>query len=269
MATQKSQVSTLNTLRKDTGVHDLSADPRKTLAAMDARYSLSSSRVPMSGLRKEYPDNKVFMDEMKARMVKWKKIDTSQEPTESQEDKYVSWDNILQFRDQYYDEMAPVQRLLMALYTLVPPVRLDYTPMKIVSRKPTKLEDGMNYYVRSKSPYFLFHSYKTHFTHGDKIMKVPKKLQEEINKAVPETQTYLLQDEEGKPWSEPRLSQNVTRIFKQFHDLNTGVAMLRHSYATKFHKGQLPLTSIKKTADAMLHTPLQSMTYRFISLEND
>ena len=269
MATQKSQISTLNTLRKDIGSHDLSAEPRKTLAAIDARYSLSSSRVAMSGLRKEYPDNKVFLDEMKARMVKWKKIDSSQEPTESQKDKYVSWDNIIKFRDQYYNEMTPVQRLLMALYTMVPPVRLDYTPMKIVSRKPIKLEDGMNYYVRSKSPYFLFHSYKTHVKHGDKITKVPKKLQEEINKAVPETQTYLLQDEEGKPWAEPRLSQNVTRIFKQFHDLNTGVAMLRHAYATKFHKGQLPLKTIKKTADAMLHTPFQSMSYRFISLEND
>ena len=269
MATQASQLSTLKKLREDTGVHDLSADPRKTLAAMDARYTLSSSRVAMSGLRKEYPDNKVFYTEMRARMVKWKKIDSSQQPTESQKDKYVSWDNIIKFRDQYYNEMTPVQRLLMALYTLVPPVRLDYTPMKIVNRKPIKLEDGVNYYVKAKSPYFLFHSYKTHHTHGDRVMKVPKKLQEEISKAVPETQTYLLQDEEGKPWTVPRLSQNVTRIFKQFHNLNTGVAMLRHAYATKFHKGQLPLTAIKKTADAMLHSPLQSMTYRFISLEND
>jgi hypothetical protein len=163
--------------------------------------------------------------------------------------------------------MTPTQRLLMALYTYIAPVRLDFTPMKIVSRKPKVLEDGFNYYVRSKAPYFLFHAYKTAARYGDKVIKVPKKLKDEIDKAVPETNTYLLQDAEGKPWQEARLSQNVTRIFKQFHSMNTGVAMFRHSYATKFHAGQLPLAEIKKTASAMLHGPLQSMSYRFIALE--
>jgi hypothetical protein len=76
-----------------------------------------------------------------------------------------------------------------------------------------------------------------------------------------------LQDDEGKPWQEARLYQTVQRIFKEYHNLNTGVSMFRHAYATNFHKGQLPLAEIKKTASAMLHGPLQSMSYRFLSLE--
>ena len=267
MATNPSQRSALKLLRQDTGVTDLSADPAATLAAMDKRYIPSSTRVALTALRKEYPVHPVFIAEMKRRYPMWKKIDTTQEPTQKQIDKFVSWDKIIEFRDQYYEMMTPVQRLIMALYTYIPPVRLDFTPMKIVSRKPRKLEEGMNYYVRSAKPYFLLHAFKTHATLGDTVIKVPTKLKAEIDKAVPVGQTYLLQTEEGSPWTENSLGQAIRRIFKQHHNLDTGVSMLRHAYATKFHAGQLPLADIQKTASAMLHGPFQSMTYRFISLE--
>jgi len=267
MATSVTHLSVLKKLRGDVGEDNLGANTAKTLAAMDARYSFSSTRVALAALRKEYPDNKEYIEEMKKRGPKWKDMDESQEPTDAQKAKYVSWDNILEFRDLHYEDMTPMQRLLMALYTYIPPVRLDFTPMRIVSRKPKALEDGMNYYVRNKAPYFIFHSYKTHNHYGDKVVKIPKKLQAEIDLYVPATNTYLLQDDSGAPWQEARISQNVSRIFKQFHKLNTGVSMFRHSYATKFHAGQLPLAAIKKTASAMMHGPLQSMSYRFLSLE--
>jgi len=234
---------------------------------MDKRYIPSSTRGALCALRKEYPDNKVFIDEMKKRGPAYKAMDQSQQPTQKQIDKFVSWDNILLFRDAYYEEMTPINRLLMALYTRIPPVRLDYTPMKIVSRKPTKLEDGMNYYVRGKTQYFLFHAFKTHAVLGDMKTIIPVALRKELDSFVKPGQTYLLQDETGQPWMDQRLSQTVQRIFREYHNLNTGVSMLRHAYATKFHKGQLPLAEIKKTASAMHHGPLQSMTYRFISLE--
>lgn len=267
MATSITHVTILKKLRADAGEENLGSTPLKALAAMDARYSFSSTRVALSALRKEYPECKEFLEEIKKRGPQWKELDESQEPTEAQKKKFVSWDNILKFRDEYYDEMTPIQRLLMALYTYIPPVRLDFTPMKIVTRKPLKLEDGMNYYVRTKKPYFIFHSYKTHAHYGDKKVLVPAKLQKEIDAAVPVDHAYLLQDDAGAPWQETRLSQTVARIFKQFHSMNTGVGMFRHSYATKFHAGQLPLAAIKKTASSMMHGPLQSMSYRFLSLE--
>ena len=266
MATHPSQISALKLLRQDTKVFDLSLDPAATLAAMDERYSVSSSRVALTALRKTYPDHPVFIAEMKKRYTTFKKIDNSQQPTQKQVEKFVSWDNILEFRDKYYDVMTPLQRMLIALYTYIPPVRLDFTPMKIVSRKPRKLQDGMNYYVNSKSPYFLMHAFKTHATLGDRVIKVPAKLKAEIEQFLTPGQQYLLETE-GKPWTENCLGQAVRRMFKQHHNMNTGVSMLRHAYATKFHAGQLPLADIQKTASAMLHGPLQSMTYRFISLE--
>ena len=266
MATSGPHLSILKTLRADCGVQDLSLDAEKTIAAMDARYSFSSSKVALTALRKEYPANKEFIEEIQDRGVKWKAATENQTATETQVEKYISWDNIIQFRDMYYDEMDGTQRILLALYTYVAPVRLDYTPMKIVTRKPKKLADGFNYLVNSASPYFLFHCYKTHKLYGDKKIVIPAALKKELGMWIQEGQQYLFEDA-GVPWSESRLSQNMVRIFKQFHGMNTGVTMLRHAYATKFHAGQLPLAALKKTAEAMMHSPMQSMTYRFLEFD--
>jgi len=268
MTLTASHASFLKKLREDTGVEDLSVNPAATLAAMDARYITSSTRAVLTMLRKVYPDNKKFEQEMKDRYKTYKKIDTTQQPTAKQEENFVSWDNIIAFRDQYYDEMSPTQRLLMALYTRIPPVRIDYTPMKIIPRKLAKYEDGMNYLVMTKKPYFIFHSYKTHGTYGDLTTVIPKDLQKEIAayRALFPNQTYLFETG-GKPWKESKLGVEVRKIFKQFHGLNTGVNLLRHAYDTKFYEGHKSLAEITKLSTAMMHSPMLGQAYRFLSLE--
>lgn len=267
MELSKTHISVLKYLRTHCGVEDLSLDPAKTFEVMDAHYKFPSTKVVITALRKVYPENKVFIAEMKKRGPIWKGEEVTQTATEEQIEKFVPWDKIIEFRDSYYEEMSPLHRLLLALYTYIPPVRLDFTPMRIVARRPKKLEDGMNYYVRAKAPYFMMHAFKTHAHMGDQKIKVPAKLKEEIDKWITPDQTYLFQNKEGKPWLENTLGAAVRRIFEQYHGIHTGVGMIRHAYATKFHKGQLPLSEITKTASAMLHGPLQSMTYRFIALE--
>ena len=262
-------MSALRLMRQDCGTNNLESDPAKVFSMMDERWSFSGSRVAMSALRKEYPDNKIFQEEMKRRCVLWKKDDECQEPSAKQIAKFISWDKIIAFRDEKYAVMTPVQRVLIALYTYIPPVRLDFTPMFVVDRKPQILDDGLNYYVKSTTPYFIFHSYKTFAKYGDKIVTIPAKLETVLNEYLQPGQVYLFQDEKGEPWKESRLSQTLIRVFEQFLGLKTGVSMLRHAYATKFHAGQLPLAEIKKVASSMLHSPIQSMTYRFLSLEND
>jgi len=267
MATSKSHLSFLRTLRSDVGQEKLDLVCPTVIAAMDARYKFTSTRNVLSALRKEYPGCQHFIDEMKKRMSEYKKLDNSGEPTEKQVTKYVPWDKIIEFRDLYRDDMKPDQRLCMALYTYIPPVRLDYTPMLIVTRRPKKLRDGVNYCVKTKDPYFIFHAYKTAKIMGDREMRIPPQLMAEIDLYVKEGQQWLFESN-GKPWTEARLSQTIRRIFLQFHNMETSVNTFRHSYATKFHAGQKPLSQIYAVADAMLHGPLMSMNYAHHSLED-
>jgi hypothetical protein len=235
---------------------------------MDSHYIPTSTRVALAALRKVYPDEKFFQQEMVKRKAEWTKIDENQQATPAQEAAYISWPNVIKFRDEYYDEMTPVQRILLALYTYIPPARPDYTPMRIVAKKPRTLEEGMNYLVRGKAPYFLFHAYKTQKHFGDVTVKIPVKLRQEIDTYLGETPGEYLFEDNGVPWTSARLAETFKKIFQKFHGLDFGITMMRHSYTTMYHKGSRPISEMKTVAKKMMHGPLQNMAYRFIKLED-
>jgi hypothetical protein len=260
-------VSALKLLRADTQAEDLSADTAKTIAAMDARYVFNSTRNVLTMLRKVYPDNKVFQTEMQTRRAEFKKLDKAQEPTDRQLQKHIPWDDIIAFRDLYFDSLTSDEQLLISLYTMVPPARADYTPMKIVGRKPSKPEDGFNYLVlRSKTAHFLFHAFKTHATLGDQYIEVPKNLNKVIRSYIKEGQTYLL-EHDGKPWTEAQLGVGVRKIFQRYLDMDTGITTIRHSYITKLRAGEPSIAQNTKIANSMMHSVETSQAYRFLSLE--
>jgi len=264
----RAYVSCLKKMRELTGAEDLSVDPPGTIVIMDKAYpTFTSTRVALSALRKVYPDVKHFQEEIVKRKAEWMKIDQNQKATPAQEEAYVSWPDVLAFRDEYYADMNPVQRLLMALYTYIPPARPDYTPMRIVDKKPRTLEEGINYLVRCKSPYFLFHAFKTHRHLGDIVVAIPKKLETEIDKYLAANPGEYLLQEGGVPWTSARLAETFKKIFQQFHNMNTGITMMRHSYTTAYHAGSKSIKDMKSVAHKMMHGVMQNHAYRFLSLE--
>lgn len=265
------QTSIMKMLRADTGAQDLSRDPKETIAAGDKRYSASTMRNVLSTLRRVYPDNQFFIDEMAKRKEVFVEIDTAQTATPRQVEQFIKWDDVLALRDDKFDVMTPEERVLLGLYTYIPPVRLDWTPMELVSRKPRNPEEGMNYLVFGVgSVSALFNAYKTVKQYGEKYFKLPAKLGRLIRDYLALNtldRKYLFQDEAGRPWSPSRLGASVQRIFQKYKNMDTGVSMLRHSYATQFHEGQKPMKELKGVASKMMHSPTMSQTYRFLNLE--
>ena len=270
MELSPAQASVIKKLKGDRNVDDLSVHPTATLAAMDARYSFSSTRVVLAALKKMYPACKEFAAESKKRREQYKKLDESQEPTDKQREKFVAWADVLAFRDEYRSQMSQAEYFLMCLYTMWAPVRADYTPMEVVTRKPRTLKDGTNYLiVRPKSIDCLFHAYKTHEVYGDQLRKMPKAL-EAVTRQWLDTHAgdaYLFQDEAGNPWQPQRLGATLRRVFQRFHGMDTGISTLRHSYATHLYKGMPALKELKRLSSAMMHSVTQAQAYRHIELE--
>lgn len=265
----KTQATLLNKLREDCKADDLSLNPPATMAAMDARYSFSSTRNALAGLLKEYPETKVFREEFDKRRPEWVKIDTSQVPTEKQEEKHVDWLQLLTWRTDNWESMNPQEQLLISLYTMMPPQRADFAQMRIVTRKPKKLADGTNYLIMGKSTMkFLFHAYKTAATFGDREIILPAALQRVVKSWVESRpgQPFLLGDGET-PWQDQRLGAAVRRIFQQHHGMDTGISTLRHSYLTHYHRGSKSLAELTKLSRSMGHSITTGLAYRHISLE--
>jgi hypothetical protein len=256
----------LTKLRGDTGQEDLSADCAKTIAAIDARYKFSTSKVALTALRKAYPACDAFLKEQDKRRDAWKAEQEAQEPTAAQKDKFLDWENILMFREAYKTDMSDAEYYALCLYTMWPPVRSDYTPMKVVQRKPKQLEDGMNYLIVHKSKIeVLFHAYKTAGKYGDLLRKMPKDLEAETRKwLAAHPGTYLFQDEAGNPWQEQRLGATVRKPFQRHYGLDTGITMLRHAYSTWVNQGTPSIKQLKENASSMMHGVMMNQAYRFL-----
>lgn len=264
-----SQRSCIKKLREDCDCEDLSVDTAKTIAAIDKRYSVSSSRVALTSLRKMYPDCKAFIDEIKKRYEVYKAIDKSQVPTKKQVDAHIDWDSVIAWRDSSGGQSLPIlDRLLIGLYTHVEPQRLDYTPMRVVARLPKTLEDGINYLViGKKSARFIFHAYKTAETYGDRTLHAPPALFKLLAEYLGDRRTgYLLQDV-SIPWTEARLGTNVRRIFQRGFDKDFGVNGLRHSFLTAAYSGMPALKELEEVSKKMGHDVVTSQTYRFVTHE--
>jgi hypothetical protein len=106
-------------------------------------------------------------DEIKRiRMVIEKKYE-SNAPTKRQENSYVSYEQILNCRNKM--KAGSQDRLLLYMYTEIPPVRNDYYSVRIYKTKPKF--DVNNYIVRNentKDMYLILNDYK-YFSSKKKI----------------------------------------------------------------------------------------------------
>jgi len=133
--------------------------------------------------------------------------------------------------------------LVIALYTLQPPVRLNYSDMKIIKNEDD-IEEGKNYLLnksRNKKQ-FIFQDYKTSKKHGKIIQPINKELNTIINKwlKVNKTDNFLI-DQKGHPMNANQLGKFITKAF-DFTGKKITLNLLRHVYISE----NIDLEAIKK-----------------------
>lgn len=136
----------------------------------------------------------------------------------------ISWEDLKKCKESF--PKGTEARLIYLLYTELPPLRADFTPMEIISSKEQATEDDMNYYVKGKKPYMLIRAYKTASKYGEQRLDVTKELAD----AIPKNQQYLFEFD-GKPMEANTLSKKVIRAFKKYCDAHITINTLRRSYA--------------------------------------
>lgn len=136
----------------------------------------------------------------------------------------IDWDDVKKCKDKF--PIGSEARLIYLLYTTLPPVRADYTPMEIVNSAKDANDDKMNYYVRANKPYILLNVYKTASKYGQQRLDVSKELAD----AIPRDQKYMFEFD-GEPMQPNTLSKKVVRAFKRYCDIHVTINTLRRSYA--------------------------------------
>ena len=185
------------------------------------------------GLKQKYPE--IFM--------KWDEIHKqvrqpinekyqSNKPTDRQEEAYVSFEELEKKRDSL--EIGSDARLLLSLYTLVPPLRSDYNLVAIYKNDKDIKYD--NYLILNKNPYLVITKYKTAKTYKDIKIDLPKKLVKEIKESLKlKPREFIFVQKNGKPYEKSNtFNRWANRTLKSlFEKKNISLSTLRHIYITR------------------------------------
>jgi hypothetical protein len=200
-------------------------------------------------------------------------ITLKQELTEREATKWLSWEDILAVRDKLRPEtpedfFAYQDWVILCLYTMVPPLRVDYSPMRVVEELP---QEKGNFLVLSPTKNcFVLQEYKTAGTYGRQEFDIPGELLDVLYEWVVFNPTgWLLIKSDGEPYSDYNLSQRVGRIMEKATrpadgsaGKICGITMFRHAYKTFMHKGEPTLVAAGEEARRMLHSPQMAQQYR-------
>lgn len=137
-----------------------------------------------------------------------------------------------------YDDY--LNKIIVALYAYLPPVRLDYAEMQVFNREYKNKMNEVNYCVFNKNGfYFVLNNFKTRRSIGRFVSKVVapsdplyhylKFWFENFNVA----KKWLLCSSDGVPLSRTTLAYRIKMAFRKYANKDIGVRQLRRIYETE------------------------------------
>lgn len=209
------------------------------------------------------------------------------EPTQKEQNKYVSFDDI---KAKYFEIKrkhpsvihknltSSMQFVFLSIVVHTPPKRCDYANMKIYwNEDPDKTNE--NYLVLyhnhqnsntnlPKESYFVFNTYKTakHYERIDQTINDQLKT-DIIESLKKHDRQYLFVNRFGKPYeNNSAFSKFVIRTFENLFNRPCGTTMLRHIYISEvIDHNKWSEKEKEEVSRMMLHSPSLQSIYRWKS----
>lgn len=159
-------------------------------------------------------------------------------------------------------------KLIYALYTFIPPRRLEYSNM-IITENDINLDDKFNYIIiKNNDPIkFIFNNYKTNKVFGQQIYNIENNIKELIIKHIninkKENNNFLFN------YKSNNFGKKITNIFKKIYNENISVRWLRMSYVSYIRKNNLTNNELKIISEKMAHSLETNSRYNKIKMYED
>lgn len=186
----------------------------------------------------------------------------SNKPTERQKAGFVSFEDIIKVRNK----LKPSQeRLLLFMYTEIPPVRNDYSQLRIFKKSP--YFDIKNYIVISNTEnYIVLNEFKTDKTYKQIRIDIPDLLLKEITESIkltPREYLFISNRTSKKYNSANSFLQWINRTLKDIFNNSMSLTTLRHIYISRrdLLLEQQSGTKRKEISEIMGHSLNQQQKY--------
>lgn len=186
-------------------------------------------------------------------------------PSERQKEGYVPFD---EFKKRVYDlPKKGIDRLLVAMYSLIEPLRGDYNAVRIYKGK-LPVKDREDNYIHIKSTgemQMRIGEHKTSTTYGAIETDLPKELAEIIRESLKaDPRDWLFTDKGGQPLTANAFVKLVARRFAKIYDKPLTINILRHSYVNSLDLNSLSIAERQKIARQMGHDWIRQEQYKLI-----
>jgi hypothetical protein len=162
-------------------------------------------------------------------------------------------------------------KLIFALYTLIPPRRLEYASVIITDNKDIDSLNNANYLIidakNTKKTTFVFHEYKTKKTFDKQILsELPNNLLSIIYSYLTfhkkDVGDNLFLNSLGDPLKNNSFGDRITKLFTKVNKIHITLRYIRMSYSTYMNSLGLTNNQIKKRADIMAHSVKTNSRYK-------
>jgi hypothetical protein len=154
-------------------------------------------------------------------------------------------------------------KLIYALYTLIPPRRLEYSNMYIINDTKQDNDNSKNYLlVNETNNKFIFNNYKTNRTFKKQIIDITNDTLKNIIK------NYLKTIDSDKlfNYSSNNFGKKISSIFKEIYNEDITVRWLRISYTTYIRKENKSNNELKDISYKMAHSIQTNSRYNKIKM---
>ena len=189
--------------------------------------------------------------------------------TESERANYADYDTICSINEKlkYSPFVSMEEQLLVAFYTMMPPVRADYSELRIFYRDPWMHVNHVHIDgdIDSESCVVTVRIVEHKTAHSSGVLErvMPPELRRLLAGYIA---GYEVVTGTAPNWlftfPPAKITKILQRVFSEHIGKAVSVNIIRHAYVTKQTKGRPPLAQLEAEAREMGHSVLTHETYR-------
>lgn len=187
-------------------------------------------------------------------------------PTVIQEKKggtKLTFADIVKRRDEL--KFGSIERLLLAFYTYIPPVRADYFATEIINFRDKPTEQNYIRRITSDISKCVLRDFKTKKAFTKIENMIPEPLQNELNESLRiNPRNYLFLSANGKPFTRNAFSVWSKRLLSKVFDTEFTLVMIRHLYISSLNFNKLTTEQLIEIGNKMGHSIHTQRDYNWV-----
>jgi len=199
-----------------------------------------------------------------------RQLDLGNELTEKEKEiaKVVKWADIIKMRDSL--DAGSFERLLLSLYTYLPPVRADYFEVRI-NPPASIIADKKKSYIQlgadGASSILSIRDFKTVSTYKEIKHRLPQELYEEIIISLgskPRKYLFVMPSDNSRPYDRGAFSKWANKTLFDLFKVHLTLTSLRHIYISTIDFTKMRAIDLDRIARAMGHGMAMQKEYQWI-----